>query len=229
VEDVAVLPSIDGSQDDRVYYIVKRTIESLDFRFLEKFAQEVECRGGTLNKQADSFVSYTGAPTAIVSAPHLAGEEVVVWADGADLGTDDSAATWVQRYTLDASGNVTLPVFVTNYVVGLAYEATFKSAKLGAIGVVSPLNKTKRLTHIGLIMHDMHPRGVRYGPSSNTIDDMPLIESGTTIGTGTQADYDQDMIEFPGDWTTDARIVLIAQAPRPVTVSAVSFDLLRFS
>ena len=229
VEDVVVLPSIDGSQDDRVYYIVKRTIESLEFRFLEKFAQEVECRGGTLNKQADSFVSYTGPATAIVSAPHLAGEEVVVWADGADLGTDDSVTPWVQRYTLDASGNVTLPVFVTNYVVGLAYEATFKSAKLGAIGAVSPLNRQKRVTGIGVILHDMHPRGLRYGPSSTTIDDMPLIEDGTTIGTATQADYDQNMIEFPGEWTTDARLVLVAQAPRPITVSAVSFDMLRFS
>jgi len=30
---------------------------------LEKWAKETECRGGTLNKQADAFLTYSGAST----------------------------------------------------------------------------------------------------------------------------------------------------------------------
>jgi hypothetical protein len=227
VEDVVVLPAITGEQDDQVYYLVKRTIQSLDFRFLEKWALEVDCRGGQLNKQADSFVAYSGGPTAIVSAPHLAGMDVVVWADGLDYGTDDSGATWTQRYTLDGWGNVTLPAYVSNYVVGLEYQATFKSGRLGAMGGASPLNRDKRLTSIGVVLHDVHPRGIRYGPTTLTIDQLPRLVDGAPAGDAVTADFEQSMTAFPGNWTTDARLCLIAQAPRPVTVSAVAFDLKR--
>jgi hypothetical protein len=33
------------------------------------------------------------------------------------------------------------------------------------------------------------------------------------------------VIEFPGTWTTDARVCLQAQAPRPATVVAVTIDM----
>ncbi len=76
---------------------------------------------------ADSYVTYTGAPTtSITGLSHLEGEEVVVWANGVDLGTD---ANYEQTYTV-ASGAVTLPAEDTNVTVGLPYYARFKSAKL---------------------------------------------------------------------------------------------------
>lgn len=227
VEDVAVLPAVDGDQDDQVYYIVKRTINSIDYRFLEKWALEEDCRGGSLNCQADSYVSYSGAPTYTVSAPHLAGQEVVLWADGADLGTDESTSPWGQLYTLDGSGNLALSSPVSAYVVGLPYEATYISAKLGSVQAGAPLNRTKRLAAIAFVMHDLHPRALKYGPSTSVLDQQPLMESGTSTGNSTITDYDEDLTAFPGEWTTDARIVLKAQAPRPVTISAVSFDLKR--
>lgn len=227
VEDVAVLPALDGDQDDQVYYIVKRTINSIDYRFLEKWALEEDCRGGTRNCQADSYVTYSGTPTYTVSAPHLAGQEVVLWADGADLGTDESSSPWGQTYTLDGSGNLALSSPVSAYVVGLPYEATYISAKLGSVQAGAPLNRTKRLAAIAFVMHDLHPRALKYGPSTSVLDQQPLMESGTSPGNTTITDYDEDLTAFPGEWTTDARIVLKAQAPRPVTISAVSFDLKR--
>ena len=226
VEDVVTLPAADGDSDDQVYYVVRRTINGSTVRYLEKWAQEINCRGDLqLCQLADAHVTYTGVATTTISAPHLALREVVVWADGADVGTDDSAATWTQRYTLDASGNATLPTAVTNYVVGLGYTAQFKSVKLGQGAGVSPLNQQKRLRNIGLIMADMHPRGVRFGSDFTHLDDMPLIEDGTEIGTATQSEYDQNLIEFPGLWTTNMRVCLQAQAPRPCTLLSVTLDL----
>ena len=230
VEDVVILPAQSGTLDDQVYYLVNRTINGSTVRYLEKWAQEIDCRGDQqLCKLADSHITYTGAATATISAPHLANTEVVVWADGEDVGTDDSSETWTQRYTLDGSGNATLPTPVTNYVVGLGYNAQFQSAKLGTQSGISPLNQQKRIRHIGLILADTHPRGLRFGPAFDYLDDMPLIEDGTEIGTATETDYDQNMIEFPGTWTTDARICLQAQAPRPCTVVAATIDMDRNS
>lgn len=230
IEDVAVLPANDGDLDDQVYYVVRRTIGGADVRYLEKWAQEIDCRGdNALCMLADSYVTYSGVPTTSVTGlDHLEGESVVVWADGADVGTDDSAATWTQAYAV-SGGSITLAQAASNVVVGLGYTASFKSAKLGSGLGGSPLNQQKNIKHIGLVMADMHPRGVRYGPGLDVLDDMPLIEDGAEIGTSTQANYDQNTIEFPGHWTTDLRVCLLAQAPRPVTVLAVTLDMVAYS
>lgn len=227
VEDVVVLPAIAGNLDDHVYYVVRRTVNGATVRYLEKWAQESDCRGGTLSMLADSYVTYTGSLTGTVTAAHLAGEEVVIWADGQDVGTDDATTPWTQRYTLDGSGQCTLSAAVSNYVVGLGYESRFKSAKLGLATETSPLNKQKKISHIGLILADSHPRGLQFGSSFDFLDDMPLIEDGTEIGTTTQSDYDQNFIEFPGTWTTDARVCLVGQAPRSCTVLAVTIDMVK--
>lgn len=85
VEDVIVMP---GTVEDDVYYTVKRTINGSTVRYHEKWAQESECQGGTLNKQADSFITYTGSSTTSISGlSHLEGESVVVWAGGETIGS----------------------------------------------------------------------------------------------------------------------------------------------
>jgi hypothetical protein len=225
IEDVVVLPAINGDLDDRVYYVVNRTINGQTVRYLEKWAQEINCRGAPVNRLADSHILYTGLPTtAITGLSHLEGQSVVVWADGHDIGTDDSTETWTQRYTV-SGGYITLPSASTNVTVGLSYSSKFKSAKLGSAAQSTPLNQQKRIAAIGVILADTHPRGVRFGADFNVMDDMPLIEDGTEIGTSTQSDYDQNMIEFPGLWTTDLRVCLKAQAPRPCTVLAITMDM----
>lgn len=227
VEDVVTLPAINGNEDDQVYYVVRRTINGSTVRYLEKWAQERECWGDRqLCLLGDSYITYTGAATTTISAPHLALKEVVVWADGRDVGTDDSGAVWTQRYTANAAGEITLSVAATNVMVGLGYLSQFQSCKLGAQSQAgSPLNQQKKAGKIGLLLADLHPKGVRFGPSFDVLDDMPEIEDGAVVGPETIADYDKEPIAFPGTWTPDLRICLQGQAPRPATVLAVTPDL----
>lgn len=227
IEDVVTLPAESGNSDDQVYYVVNRTIGGSTVRYLEKWAQETECRGAALSKLADSHITYTGAATThITGLSHLEGEQVVVWADGQDVGTVDTSSTWTQTYTV-ASGTITLATAATNVCVGLGYTAQFKSAKLGTASqeMPNPLNRMKNVNHIGVVLADTHPRGIRFGPSFTVLDDLPLIENGTEIGTSTQTAYDIDPIEFPGTWTTDARVCIQGQAPRPCTALAFSLDM----
>lgn len=227
IEDVVVLPAITGNLDDQVYYVVNRTINGQQVRYLEKMAQETECRGDLpLCNLADSYVSYTGAPITVVTGlGNMEGRVVTVWADGQDVGTDDTVNPWVQIYTVH-NGKITLPVAASNIVVGLPYAAQFQSAKLGQATQErsSPLNAQKRINHIGLVMADVHPKGVQYGPSFDVLDDMPGIEHGAPVGTAVHTDYDENTIEFPGIWTTDMRVCLQAQAPRPATVLGVTIE-----
>lgn len=223
IEDVVILPAAAGDLDDQVYYVVRRTINGATLRYLEKWAQEIDCRGDKpLCLLADSFVTYAGSLSNTVSAPHLEGRTVVVWADGLDVGTDDAGA---QRYRV-VDGNVTLDSPAYNIVVGLPYNAHFRSAKLGVQGNGGAmLNQEKKISHMGLVLADTHRLGVRFGPSFDYLDDMPQIERGAPVTEEVSADYDENPIEFPGQWTNDSRLCLLAQAPRPVTVMAVTIDV----
>jgi hypothetical protein len=228
IEDVVVLPSANGEPDDHVYYVVNRTINGATTRCLERWAQETECRGNLpLCKTADSFTVYTGAPiTNVTGLDHLEGQAVTVWADGFDVGTNDTVSPSVQKYTV-VSGQINLAVAASNIVVGLPYTAQFQSTKLGQSmpGIDTPLNQQKKVNHLGLVLADTYRNGLKFGPDFTYLDDMPGIEQGTTVADGTLLAYDENTIEFPGIWDTDTRLCLQAQSPRPCTVLAATIDM----
>jgi hypothetical protein len=220
VEDVAVLP---GDIEDAVYYSVKRTINSSTVRYLEKWALESECEGSTLNKQADSFVTFTNSPaSATVSGlSHLEGASVVVWADGKCL---DDADGDIETFTV-SSGAITLTDGGSAYeastgVVGLAYRARYKSTKLAyAAQAGTALSQRKKVERLALILADVHHKGIKAGPDYTTMDTLPQVVNGGVVTTDTvHTAYDYDSWEFPGGWNTDSRLCLEANAPRPCTV-----------
>lgn len=226
IEDVVVLPAESGNLDDQVYYVVNRTINGSTVRYLEKWAQEIDCRGDLSHCYlADSYVAYSGVKTNVITGlSHLEGEQVVVWADGLDVGTDDTVSPWTQRYTV-SGGQITLAAAASTVVVGLYYSSTFKSAKLGtAQPGLSTLNQQKRLNHVGLVLADSYRLVPQFGQTLDDLDDRPLIVDGTTASDGTAASFDENMIEFPGSWTTDSRVCLVGHAPRPCTVMAVTIN-----
>lgn len=202
IEDVVVLP---GTNEDAVYYLVKRTINSVTKRYFEKWALESEARGGATNKMADSFITYSGASTVTMTGlDHLEGKSVIVWGNSKDLGT----------YTV-ASGSITLSEAVTLAYIGLTYQATYKSAKL------APLTSNNRIHNIGLNLLDTHAQGLEYGQDFTTMDNLPLMEGYGAVTTGSIWDqYDESPIELPGIWGTDSRLCLRATAPKPCTVTA---------
>lgn len=275
IERVSILPS--DTLEDRVYYIVKRTINGVTKRFIERTALRSDCKGGLLNKQLDSFVSYSGAPVTSMTAAHLPNTFVWVWADGAVIGsgTTDGAGTLVlpdgqshsnvvmglagdvisatsgtltgtlavpSRYegcpaeifadvggtgelvrlgTVVVSGNaVTLPGGKTAYTIlaCLGYVAPFVSAKFGA-GV--PLGTKRRADHLGLLLYDTHAQGLSIGQRIDVLDDLPAIEAGQEIDPNlVWPEYARHAIEVPGEWSADARLIMLAKAPYPVTVGA---------
>jgi len=218
IEDVHVLPGDVGADEDQVYYVVARMINGSTVRYLERWALESECEGGTLNLQGDSFKTYTGtATTTITGLSHLEGEEVVVWADGADVGTDSD---WTLLYTV-TGGQITLATAASSVMVGLPYESRFQSAKLvqvqGSLGIA--LNAHKKVDSLGLVMGNVHAKGLRFGPDFDTLDDLPEVEDGARVDADeVRTDYNGDPIEFPGSWEPDSRVCLLGTAPRPVTV-----------
>ena len=244
VEDVVILP---GTIEDRVYYVVKRTINGSTVRYLEKWALESETdvvppsgplakiafllSDASVNKQADSFALFTNSPAA-ASVPagtcsHLVAESVVVWAEGKCLKDSDGE---IATFTVDGDGGISAltndgsAFIATKGMVGLTFRGRFKSTKLAyASQLGTALTQRKRGSHLGLIMANTHAQGVTYGPDFDTLDSLPLIDDeGAAVDPDTiHAAYDKDMFEWPGGWGPDERMCLEMNAPRPCTVMAV--------
>ncbi len=211
VEDIVVLP---GQVEDEVFYQVARTVNGNTVRYLEKWAMESECQGGTVNKQADCFVIYDDVSTTTISGlSHLEGRQVVVWGNGKDLGT----------YTV-ASGAITVSEAVTDAVIGLKYESWYKSSKLAyAADGGTALTIKKKADKLGVILRNTHYQGLKYGRTLvlADMDDLPLVENEEITPDHTVwEEYDTDVFEFPGETDSDARLCLYACAPRPCTVLA---------
>lgn len=227
IEDVVVLPGDSGDTEDWVYYTVKRTINGNTVRYFEKWAFESACVGGTLNLQGDAFVTYTGAPTTVITGlGHLEGENVVVWADGADVGTVTTDRTKTQTYTV-SGGQITLATAASNVMVGMPYVAQWKSAKLVTITDTpgGSLNMQKTINQIGAVLDRTHVFGLRFGPDFNTLDDMPSVAEGAPVDPDAIYDsYDDQTFPFPGKWNTDSRLCLEARAPRPCAVLSIVLE-----
>ena len=197
-------------------------------RMLEKWAFESECVGGTLNKQADAFITYNQAASSTIGGlTHLVGESVIVWDNGRCLA--DSAGE-IATFVVSAAGTITVTDLGAAYqatvgVVGLPYSAPWKSSRL--VELMSQfggsLTDRQRVESLGLILADVHAKGLKYGRTLVEADmqDLPEIEAGAPVDANAiRTDYSTEPIAFPGEWSSDARLCLLAKAPRPCTVLA---------
>jgi hypothetical protein len=210
-ESVAVLPA---SGQDRVYFVVRRTVNSATVRYIEKMALDSEVKPSTRCKVMDAFKSGTNSPasTTIAVSTHLRGKTVVVWADGAPVETAPGVRG---EFVVNASGNITVPTAVTNWVVGLPYRTRYKSARLAyaAEGGTAMLQK-KVVDELGLIMTDFTRDGIRVGASFDKMYDLPSKVLGQTppaIVLSTV--HDEVPFTLGGSWSLDSRVCIEVNSP----------------
>ena len=213
IEDISVES---GMAEDRVYYHVNRS----GVRNYEKWALEDECQGNAANKQADCFTHYSGAAaTVITGLSHLNGKMVTVWADGLDVSSYDSNGVHIGPYV--ASGQLTLTTAASEVVVGLPYEARFKSNTLSSIQAMHP-GEVRRIEQIQLSLYNTHVGGLRHGPDFEHMSDLPRVIGGAEVSADTILGIDNDFADkffpFGGRYLADSRLCLTAASPRPATV-----------
>ena len=223
IEDVVVLPGLGGptSAEDLVYYSVNRTVNGATLRSLERWSREDECIGQAISKCVDCHLYGTnGSPSNTISLPHLIGESVYCWADGVDQGGP---------FTVNGSGNITLPNAVTNWCAGLGYQWQFQSTKLAyAAQLGTGLLQKKRVARIGMIAANMHYKAFQYGPdfAAAHLRDLPSIYKGAPIAADAVfTEWDDQTFGLAGNWDTDSRVCLQGQSPRPVILLGIVIDM----
>lgn len=226
VEDVSVLPASSGSTEDQVYYVVQRDINGANVRYHEKWAKEAECQGGSLTKLADAFVLYDQtASSTITGLSHLAGEDVVVWDNGKCLS---DAAGDIATFTVDGSGQIAVTNAGAAYqatigVVGLPYTASWRSGMLVELMQQGFITDKQSIIALSPVLYNVHAKGLLYGSSltESEMDALPEVEAGAPVDPDAiRAFYTTEPITFPGGYSTNERLCLIAKAPRPCTVLA---------
>lgn len=135
----------------------------------------------------DSGLAYQGAATTVLSGlDHLDGRSVAVLGNGVPLG----------QFTVSGTGSITLPVAVTQAVVGLPYTPKLQTMQLD----------------LGNEMQTVQGRRKRVAAASIRVRDTAGIKVGTTFGTLTQFVPNMsstDHMTTPiGLYTGDMRIII---------------------
>jgi hypothetical protein len=222
-ESVAVLPA---ANQDRVYFVVNRTVDGNTVRYVEKMATDAQVKPETRCRVMDAFTVGTNGPasTTVNVGTHLEGETVVVWADGGPIETAPGVRG---EFVVNGSGNITVPSAVTNWVAGLPYRMRYKSARLayGAQGGTAMLQK-KTLHEVGLILTNFTRWGIKVGPSFGSLYSMPGKVLGQ-VPSDIVLDEVHDECPFTrgGSWTLDDRLCIEVESPFTCTLLGITLSV----
>lgn len=151
--------------------------------------------------------------TAIAGIDHLEGETVKILGDGA-----------VFSEKTVASGAITLDEAASVAQIGLAYKHKLITLKMSAGNPAgTPLGKIKRI--YGAVFSLLHSHTLSFGRDSDNLDSVDFrvvtdpMDSAAPLFTG------EIFVDFPGQWTRDARITVENSDPIPFTLLAIAPEI----
>ena len=207
VESIATLPTDTG--EDELFMIVKRTINSVTRRYIEKMNVFDFGSDTTTAFFVDSGLQYSGgATTSLSGLYHLEGETLQVLANGA--AHPDKAV---------ASGGVGLDFSSTTAAVGYGYTSNIQTLRIesGSVDGTSQ-GKPKRIHAITVRLYQTV--GVEIGNDSGEIDRIPFRDSSMAMDQAVPLFTGDKDIEFAGGFDDDDRVYIKQDQALPLTVLA---------
>ena len=205
--------------------MVQTTVSGQTQRFIEKQSLFSENTGLPGARCVDAYYEYSGvaANTITSGISHLEGKTVQVWA----WNNSDTSGTNEGEKTVSGGTFSALSASYQNIVVGMPYDANFKSAKLAyAAAAGTALNQKKRIDHLGLVLKNTHADGVRFGDNVNYLSKLSLMYRGTAINQNAMyEEFDEDSMILNGKWETDSRLFLRTSSPNPATILGAVMSL----
>jgi len=216
VESITTLPTETG--EDELYMIVKRTINSVTKRYIEKM-NLFDFGSVTIGAFfVDCGLAYNGTATATLSGLyHLEGETLTVIANGA-----------AHPDVTVSNGSVTLNYSATTAALGFKYTSNMQTMRIES-GSRDGTSQGKPKRVHALTARFFETVGAEIGNSSNETDRIPFRSSADDMDEGIPLFSGDKNIEFPGGFDDDRLYVRQEQA-LPLTVLALfprmnTFDL----
>jgi hypothetical protein len=216
-ESVCTVPE---STEDAVYVVVRRTINGVTKRYVERMASRVLTKTqpyvheSSLLLQQGVAVDCAGAfqpgSATISGLSWLEGKTVSVVSELGDMGT----------YTV-SGGTVTLSQSVAFALVGLKYTPQVQQLRL-ALPAVDVKLRQKQVTRVGFEVDGS--RGIKVGQDFNHLDEwLQRQVSDSYAAIGLQNTFER--VYVAGDWGADGAACLQQDAPFPVTVLAITREV----
>ncbi len=193
--------------EDRIYVIVKRTINSQTKRYVERFAPFLQPEDIADAYHVDCGIAYSGASASTVSGyDHLEGEAVVGNVDG-----------YAQMLLDVSSGDVALDAAGTSAIIGLSYTGTFQSLPMAATADgASAQGRVKGANRAWARVLDSGE--FRLGVT-DTESEM------VTAGTIGELTTDEARIVLPGTWSEGGQIFIQQPNPLPLNLVQLTVDV----
>lgn len=215
VENVAVIPE---GNEDRVYFVVKRTINGSDIRYIEKMETRVidDIEDAIF---MDSALSYDGTPVSTVSGlEHLEGEEVAILADGFVVASPNNPGYKVKTVS---GGSVDLGGSYSKVHVGLPYTSDIQT-----LDIDSYAGEKKIVTNVRVFLEKS--RGFWAG-GSDPGETSPLTGLTETKLRTTEA-YDEPIelkteeitLNIRGEWSRGGKIFIRQVDPCPLAILSIT-------
>ena len=207
VESIATLPTDTG--EDELFMIVKRTINSVTKRYIEKMKVFDFGDDATTAFFVDSGLSYSGSATTTLSGLyHLEGETLQVLGNGA-THPDETVS----------GGGITLDYSSTKAAVGFGYDSTMQTLRIES-GSVDGTSQGKPKRVHGITVRFFETVGAEVGNDSGEVDRIFFRDSSMDMDTAVPMFTGDKDIEFPGGFDYDDRVYIKQGQPLPLTVLA---------
>lgn len=208
VESVTTIFGEDNA-DDEVWIIVKRTVESVDVRFVERLDPVL----WTAKEDAyfvDCGITWTGASSATIPGlDHLEGRLVDALANGT-----------VYQGLLVTAGAITLPAPATKVQAGLPFVSQIQPMRIdsdGTLGVYA--GKIRRIAE--LVLRVRKTLGILW-ENEHKIYDVEVAGGGVDQDlSATPLQTKDRKINFHGDLTYDSQLILRQEKPLPFICQAI--------
>jgi len=199
--------SYNRSDEDQIWIIVKRTINSVTRRYVEYLTPFEFDSSLTQFQFVDSALSYSGSSTSTLTGlDHLNGQTVSVIANGSTHPDE-----------VVASGSITLDRTTTAAKVGLAYTSKLQTMRLdvGSQDGTSQ-GKTKRIFDVTLRFYETV--GAKVGPDTSNLEEIPFRSSAALMNDPVPLFTGDKKIEFRGNFETDGYLFVVQDQALPMTL-----------
>jgi len=203
------LCNIPEGQEDVFYFIVKRTIDGVEKRYVERMHTR------TFGAISDAYfvdcgLTYSGTATTTVSGlEHLEGKPVIVLADG----------NIVEGLTV-SNGLITLPNEALEVHVGLSYRGLFESLPINrSAGSITDKKIVKEVT-----LRVNRTRGISAGTDENNLENYPSRSLEVWGGPAALKD-DLITLPIPDDWGSDVSVITASHPGLPLTILSVTTNI----
>lgn len=210
-EGVAVINELD---DDRVYVIVRRTINGQTKRYIERFAPEVYTDKQQDYRMMDSYKlwsSVAGSKT-ITELSHLEGKQVFVLAD--NYYYDD------QPYVV-TNGTITLPKPVHNATVGLPYRLVLEQPNIDVGNTETGTIQGRMKIVTSATLRVTRSYGGTIGPNESAQAPIIIDRERLELGENVLYSGDKSVVLGTGGYNYGGRTYIIQQEPFPFNLTAL--------